>query len=67
MPFTPLQSSMLAGFDYDADVKALKIKFRDGHEAVYLGVPPDVAEGLHLAESAGKFFHSAIKDRFTSW
>ena len=67
MPFTPLQSSMLAGFDYDADVGALKIKFRDGHEAVYLGVPPDVAEGLDLAESAGKYFHSTIKDRFTSW
>lgn len=67
MPFTPLQSSMLAGFDYDPDVKALKLKFVDGREAVYLGVPPDVAEGLDLAESPGKFFHASIKGQFTSW
>jgi len=67
MPFTPLQSSMLAGFDYDADVKALKLRFRDGHEAVYLGVPADVVEGLDLADSPGKYFHSAIKGRFTAW
>ena len=67
MPFTPLQSSMLAGFDYDADVGALKIKFRDGHEAVYLGVPPDVAEGLNITDSPGKYFNSTIKGNFTSW
>ena len=67
MPFTPLQSSMLAGFDYDPTVQTLKIRFKDGHEAAYLGVPPDVAEGLDTAGSPGKFFHSMIKDRFTAW
>lgn len=64
MPWTPLQSSMLQGFDYDPALKALKVRFRAGQEAVYRDVPDDVAAGLETAESPGSYFHRHIKDRF---
>lgn len=64
MPWTPVQSSMLQAFDYDPSMRALKVKFRNGDEAVYRGVPPDVATGLETSPSKGSYFHRHIKDRF---
>ena len=67
MPFTPLQSSMLDGYEYDPATRSLRVRFKDGHEMTYLDVPKDVPEGLGTADSPGKYFHSTIKGRFGAW
>lgn len=57
---------MMTAFDYDAAMRVLAIRFRSGAVVTYQGVPPDVAQGLDTADSAGRYFHASIKDRFTA-
>lgn len=66
MAWQPLQSSMLAAFDYDAEMRVLHVRFRNGALAAYQGVPADVARGLSEAPSAGRYFHQNVKDRFVA-
>lgn len=58
---TPLNSSNLAGYDYDPASRLLKIQFTSGRTYVYEGVPQEVADGLSTASSPGQYFNSSIK------
>lgn len=60
----PLQSSNLAGYDYDPETQALTITFRSGRTYSYGSVPQDVADGLGEASSPGQYFNRHIKDNY---
>lgn len=64
MPWSPLTSSNLEAFDYDAEMRVLHLRFRGGRLYSFGDVGKDVAEGLKTASSPGKFFQSNIKDQY---
>ncbi len=64
MPWTPLQSSNLAAYDYDAEMRVLHIRFQGGRQYSYGDVPADVPEGLASAPSPGAYFTANIKNRY---
>jgi hypothetical protein len=53
---------------YDSENKELEIEFHSPPGAVYRyhGVPELVWEGHYLADSAGKWFDSNIKGKFST-
>lgn len=61
---TPLKSTAIISSDYDLANKTLKVTFQSGDTYSYNGVPPEVAQGLNRAESAGKFFHTSIRPHY---
>lgn len=60
----PVQSSSIKAHGYDAASKTLAVQFGNGTTYHYAGVPPEAAEALGKADSAGKHFASAIRDKF---
>lgn len=59
-------SSSLKGCVYDEENKILYVTFQSGGTHSYYDCPISVFNGLKNAESAGRFFHSSIKDQFVS-
>lgn len=66
MAWTNANSSMIAAHNYDPDTKVLHIRFRGGQVYSYADVPPDVAAGMSEADSVGRYYHQAIKDKFSA-
>lgn len=62
MRMVPLRSSNLAAAGHEGDV--LEIEFTDGGLYRYFGVPGSIFRGLIAAPSAGRYFHSRIKERY---
>ena len=62
--FSPMPSSVIRAFDYDAQARRLKVTFVTGRVYVYLDVPQDVADALRAAASKGEYFNRAIRDHF---
>lgn len=62
------ESTNLHSSRYDESTKELFVTFKDkGNPGVtykYDGVEPHVFAGLENADSAGKFFHLAIRNNF---
>ena len=61
MSYQDIDSSNIAGFDYDEERKLMDVTFKDGSEWRYHGVEPHVAEGFPAASSARKFLDSYVK------
>ena len=61
---TTVQSSNLAGVDYDGQ-RTLVIAFRSGRIYEFVDVPLTIYEGLMHASSHGKYFHAQIKKRYS--
>lgn len=59
-----MPSSVIRGFDYDADRTALDVTFVSGRRYRYYRVPPLLAERFRRATSKGQFFNLRIRDRF---
>ena len=59
-----VDSSLIAGWDYDPLLAKLTVKFKNGSTYHYYDVPPEVAEQLKSADSPGHFFARNIKGRF---
>lgn len=59
-----LESSNLAGADYNPFAAVLTIAFHGDRVYQYFGVPGSVYRGLLNAESHGKFFRAHIRDRY---
>lgn len=57
----PKESSMISAAGYDAATQTLRVQFKKGGVGDYVGVPPDVADGLVAAESPGRFLLSNLK------
>jgi len=58
-------SSQVQASDYDAETSEMTVTFSRGQRYVYAGVPPDVADGIHHAPSAGAYMATAIKPFYT--
>lgn len=64
-PLKPLNSTMLEAAGYDLASRTLAVRFRNGtvvHR--YHDVPPEIAEGLESAESAGRYFNANVRGKF---
>lgn len=59
-----MPSSVIQGWDYDADARRLTIRFTSGRRYRYAAVPAAVARGLARAVSKGRYFNHRIRGRF---
>jgi hypothetical protein len=60
----PVESSVMAGIEYDDEACELDILFSSGKTYRYFDVPADVHARLLEAESKGQFFNEEIKGAF---
>ncbi|MDN7024859.1 KTSC domain-containing protein [Methanoculleus sp. FWC-SCC1] len=61
-----IESAGFASVGYDRETEILRIEFAGGGVYEYVGVPPEVYEGLLSAESPGWFFREFIRERYPS-
>jgi len=61
MSYIEVTSSTLAAVRYDAEEMILCVKFRNGGEYEYQGVPEPVYRGILQAASAGRYFDQYVK------
>jgi hypothetical protein len=59
-----MDSSLIRGALYWPEHRALELSLASGRRYLYLGVPPEVAEGFAAAASKGSYFNRAIRGRF---
>ncbi len=59
-----MPSSVIQGWDYDADARRLTIRFTSGRRYRYAAVPAAIARGLARAVSKGRYFNHRIRGRF---
>lgn len=59
-----MPSTVIAGFDYDAEHARLTVKFTTGRVYEYFAVPSAAAEAFRLAFSKGTYFNRHIRDHF---
>lgn len=64
LDFIPCESSNIEGYAYHSEKQKLWIAFKGGRVYRYSNVPPEVANGLHLAESKGKYHSTYIKGKY---
>jgi len=57
-------STALAAVGYDAEHRWLDVEFRHGGLYRYLGVPPQIHDGLLSSPSKGSFFRERIQDQY---
>ncbi len=57
-------SSLVLRVDYDNLMNSMKVFFIGGGVYTFLEVPKTVFENFKQAESAGKFFHGNVKNKF---
>jgi hypothetical protein len=58
------QSTAIDRIRYKADHGKLFVRFKNGGEYVYVGVPGEVHRSFIEAESRGGYFLSEIRDRY---
>lgn len=56
-----LQSSALAGVDYDTDTKTLTVTFRNGQSYPLANVPDEIYDQLISSPSPGRFWHEVLQ------
>jgi hypothetical protein len=64
MQQTFLESTALSRVNYDAVSQCLEVEFGDRTIYRYSGVSAEIHAALLDAESKGKFFNTAIRNRF---
>ena len=62
MEYKSVTSSNVAAVAYDDATSTLGVRFLNGTEYQYSGVPRDVYEGLLGASSVGTYFNQQIKN-----
>ena len=62
----PCESSNVEGYGYDSKNKQLWIAFKGNKVYRYDGVPKEICNELHLAESKGKYVSSNIRNKFNT-
>ena len=62
--WVPVTSSNIDAARYDPESKTLTIRFQNGREYGYSGVPVEVAQALIHADSPGRFFNREIKGNY---
>lgn len=61
-----VRSSNLRSIGYDPATLRLEVEFQSGSVYEYSGVPLAVAAGLRAAASKGAYFHTHIRDSYSS-
>ena len=59
-----IESTAISEIDFDAERGKLLVRFISGERYVYVGVPGEVCRSFVEAESKGRFFQLAIRDRY---
>jgi hypothetical protein len=59
-----VESEAISDIRYDEERAKLFVRFHDGDEYVYVGVPGEVHRSFLDSESKGSFFDYEIRDRF---
>ncbi len=59
-----VESAAISDIRYEDDRQKLFVRFADGGEYVYVGVPGELHRSFVEAESRGRFFADQIRDRF---
>lgn len=59
-----VESAAISGIRYDEGRAKLFVRFNDGDEYVYVGVPGDVHRSFVDADSKGQFFAYEIRDQY---
>jgi hypothetical protein len=57
-------STAIRGIRYEAGRHRLVVRFVDGDEYAYVGVPGEVHRSFVEADSKGRFFVAEIRDRY---
>lgn len=56
-----VNSSAIAGFEYDTETEILSVRFTSGDKMYdYVDIPEEVVQKWMNAESVGKYFHKYI-------
>jgi hypothetical protein len=63
---TPVTSSVIAGVTYDPRTNTLEVEFHTGRVYQYFDVPPTEYDALRQADSVGRYFNRAIRNRYRS-
>jgi hypothetical protein len=61
MDFTPVSSSTVAAVGYEASSSTLGVRFLNGSEYHYHGVPEEVFQGFFTAGSVGRYLDQSVK------
>lgn len=61
MNYVPVDSSTLSEVAYNEDSSTLSVRFKNGGEYEYSGVPASIYRDLLAAPSAGKYFDMHVK------
>ncbi|HWT52257.1 MAG TPA: KTSC domain-containing protein [Caulobacter sp.] len=59
-----VESTAIREIDYSPEHGKLFVRFSDGDEYVYVGVPERVSKAFFRAPSKGRFFQRMIRDRY---
>ncbi|WP_310539432.1 KTSC domain-containing protein [Phenylobacterium sp.] len=59
-----VESAAISDIRYDQDRAKLFVRFNDGDEYVYVGVPGEVHRSFVDADSKGQFFAYEIRDQY---
>ncbi|HQT53259.1 MAG: KTSC domain-containing protein [Phenylobacterium sp.] len=59
-----VESAAISAIRYDPDRAKLFVRFHDGDEYVYVGVPGEVHRSFVEADSKGRFFAYEIRDQY---
>lgn len=59
-----VESAAISAIRYDQDRAKLFVRFNDGDEYVYVGVPGEVHRSFVDADSKGQFFAYEIRDQY---
>ena len=62
----PVESSFISGAAYFEPLSLLEVKFKNGKEYIFDGVPKKVFEDFISAKSKGEFFNRVIKKNYGS-
>lgn len=64
MRLDEVESSMLAAYGYDENLKALVVLYNSGKAYQYLDVPPEIFQGLQEAQSKGRYMLDHVIDHY---
>jgi hypothetical protein len=59
-------SSTISQIQYNEETSEMIIQFKNGGSYSYEGVPQNLFESFHSAESVGSFFHKNIRGEYNS-
>jgi lysyl-tRNA synthetase class 2 len=64
MNYMPVSSSVVSALAYEARSKTLGVRFHNGTEYHYLGVPREIFENMRSAPSIGQFLNESVKESY---